>query len=666
MYFFFFAFLSWVVGAVSVLFSPFYVLLLLPLSAYLFFFRKEKKLLLSLLFVLFPVLLLLFLPKGNPDITSLQGLVIERRSSYYLLLSSSGTYLVYDKDREAALFSIVRLEGKATAILSRHFESGFRFDSYLKTKGVFLEFGVEEKKYVFRAFDLSGFLSGWAFSHLDKTSRPLAEALLFGERLTGEDSYKDLSSLGLTSLLSLSGFNLHFFLSLLEKILGKRGKKAYPYLELGILSFFLLLSGFRYTLKRLFLLAFFRRLNAKKKQFSSLDILSLSGLVLLLLEPYSVLNPSFYTPFPFLFFLRIFAARGKKNPLSFYFLLLLFFFPYTLSRDASYPLLYPLFQLILVPYAHLLFLLSLPLLLCPVLGPVINLLSKGLIGMSSAFSMISVVLVSGDPPFYFYLIYYFLLLSGMVFQSYSFPRQRRFAFLFLALVSGFSFVPDYLPQEEVSFVDVDQGDCTLVRDGKTNLLIDTGGLKWADLGTESLIPFFRKKKIDHLDAVLLTHHDFDHYGALASLKLHFPVTEVVEAEDFLKEDNDTITFGGLDVKNLNHYEIDKDTNSLSGVYKFTIRNTKVLVMGDAPIEVEEKMLSEHQDVDVDILKLGHHGSKTSSSRDFLIAASPSVAILSCGTNNTYGFPHARVLQDLKSLSIPCRRTDQEGTIVYRC
>jgi competence protein ComEC len=89
-------------------------------------------------------------------------------------------------------------------------------------------------------------------------------------------------------------------------------------------------------------------------------------------------------------------------------------------------------------------------------------------------------------------------------------------------------------------------------------------------------------------------------------------------------------------------------------------------MGDAPKEIEENILKEHPSLDIDILKVGHHGSNTSSGKNFLKAISPKLAIISCGEKNSYGHPHKEVIFNLESLHIPYTRTDTEGTICLYC
>ena len=117
-------------------------------------------------------------------------------------------------------------------------------------------------------------------------------------------------------------------------------------------------------------------------------------------------------------------------------------------------------------------------------------------------------------------------------------------------------------------------------------------------------------------------------------------------------------------ENLNVYESD-DENSSSLVLYLSLLGKNFLFMGDAPKEIEKQIIQDHPDLRADILKIGHHGSKTSTAEEFLDVIQPQEAIVSCGKKNGYGHPHASVLSLLSSRNIKIRRTDEEGTIIYR-
>ena len=209
----------------------------------------------------------------------------------------------------------------------------------------------------------------------------------------------------------------------------------------------------------------------------------------------------------------------------------------------------------------------------------------------------------------------------------------------------------------VNFINVGQGDSILIRDRNTNVLIDTGGLKYKDLATSSLINYFKKKEVYKLDAVIITHNDFDHNGALNSLITYFPVKQVLTSYDEFP-----YKIGNLLFENFNIYNF-SDSNDRSLVLMLNFYGNKFLFMGDASKDVEEVIMKDFN-VDADYIKLGHHGSKTSTGEEFIRAVSPKEAIISCGLNNYYGHPNKEVLDILEKEDIKIRRTDLEGTISY--
>ena len=232
---------------------------------------------------------------------------------------------------------------------------------------------------------------------------------------------------------------------------------------------------------------------------------------------------------------------------------------------------------------------------------------------------------------------------------------------------------------QVSFFDVGQGDCELIvlPDGKT-ILIDAGESKSAN----DIISFLEEKGVSRLDYVIATHPHADHIGGMRRVIEAFDVGEIYMP----KVEHDTKTYENLlltiQEKGLRIHTakdgvslIDaggvsaqfvapcadryKDLNNYSAVLRLTYGDVSFLFMGDAEQESEEQITAE---VSADIIKLGHHGSSTSSSQAFLEAVSPSVAIISCGEGNSYGHPHEETLQTLDRLRIEAYRTDQDGTV----
>lgn len=236
---------------------------------------------------------------------------------------------------------------------------------------------------------------------------------------------------------------------------------------------------------------------------------------------------------------------------------------------------------------------------------------------------------------------------------------------------------------KVTFLNVGQGDCSLIECGDTVILIDGGESEYA--GTVN--SYLTYEGISEIDCYIVSHPHSDHMGALPSIlkvnevkevmmtsfsEINIPTTNVYEKMlDAVSDEEcdvlyvwagETYTYGELTLDILSPSVQTDDYNDMSIIVRVLYGDTSFLFTGDAT-RTAEKIVIEQYDVDADVLKVGHHGSSTSSSEDFITAVSPSFAVISCGANNSYGHPHKEVVNLFDSLNIPTRRTDEEGNIV---
>lgn len=246
----------------------------------------------------------------------------------------------------------------------------------------------------------------------------------------------------------------------------------------------------------------------------------------------------------------------------------------------------------------------------------------------------------------------------------------------------------YVDSFEVHFIDVGQGDCTLVKcDGKT-LLIDAG----ENGHEEKVATYLRSEGIDTLDFILCSHQHSDHMGGLPETVTEFGVETVIMPRltekqtptnktytaflNALKQSGasvkaavpgDKYTLGSAEFEILGPVSDDaEDLNNMSAVMMLTYKDKKFLFTGDAEKEEELEILATDCDLKCDVLKVGHHGSKTSSSKEFLSAASPDICVIQCGRDNDYGHPHKQALDRLKKYTSEIYRTDICGDIVIAC
>jgi competence protein ComEC len=271
-----------------------------------------------------------------------------------------------------------------------------------------------------------------------------------------------------------------------------------------------------------------------------------------------------------------------------------------------------------------------------------------------------------------------------------FKKEYIALIILIIFVLGILFFYFYKPHTnimKVAFIDVGQGDSIFIQAPNGVQMLVDGGRGAKVLGELShLMPFGDKT----IDVIIGTHPDADHIGGLVNVLENYEVENFVEPgaisnskiyntlENKIEEKNIKHILGRagqrivLDNEKNIYFEIlypDRnvvgwETNDASIIGKLVYGESSVLLTGDSPSNKELYLVNKNpQILDVDILKLGHHGSRTSSSRQFLQATSPTLSIISAGINNSYGHPHKEVLEKLTTLNIPYLSTSKEGTII---
>lgn len=232
----------------------------------------------------------------------------------------------------------------------------------------------------------------------------------------------------------------------------------------------------------------------------------------------------------------------------------------------------------------------------------------------------------------------------------------------------------------VDFLNVGQADCALLSTNGHYMVIDGGNNGDAD----TILSYLEGQGVEKLDAVVGTHPHEDHIGSLDAIINHFDVDAVYMPkimhtsktfEDVLDavankglkikspSPGDTIDFSGLEIEVLGPQREYKDFNNNSIVLKVNAGETAFLFTGDAEETAEKDILQADYDLQADVLKVGHHGSSTSSSQAFLQAVKPKYAVISVGVGNSYHHPEEEALQRLQSIGAEIYRTDLQGNIV---
>jgi len=264
-----------------------------------------------------------------------------------------------------------------------------------------------------------------------------------------------------------------------------------------------------------------------------------------------------------------------------------------------------------------------------------------------------------------------------------------FAFTLTVLLFYFSYqIFVELKPLQVVFLDVGQGDSILIQKGTKQILIDggpSGKTELAKLG--NYLPYFDRE----IELVIATHPDRDHIGGLVDVARNYKIGKVIatgaekdtaifkEWKDLLAFNKietleamrkDEISFGGAILKIVSpDSPVDfaaGDANNKSIVARLDCENNSFLFTGDIESPAEKEILASGENIDADFLKVAHHGSKYSTSAEFLDAANPNEAVISVGADNSYGHPTEAVLDALEKRNVRIFRTDENGDIEYRC
>ncbi|MDI3064480.1 MBL fold metallo-hydrolase [Clostridioides difficile] len=235
----------------------------------------------------------------------------------------------------------------------------------------------------------------------------------------------------------------------------------------------------------------------------------------------------------------------------------------------------------------------------------------------------------------------------------------------------------------IHMIDVGQGDSILVQTPTNkNILIDGG-----DEDSENIIiSYLRQKRIKTIDIIIATHPDSDHIGSLDNIIKKFNVNSIYMPEQSTDSEayqnlinsctdknlsiqhlykNDVLNIdNNINIYVLSPSYIQEESNLNSIVFKLTFNDNSFLFMGDAEEENEKEILHSFKLNNINFIKIGHHGSNSSSSLEFIKKISPDIAEISCGYKNQYGHPHREVINNLKQNHVSIYRTDRIGDIVF--
>lgn len=505
-------------------------------------------------------------------------------------------------------------------------------------------------------------------------------AFLYADKsLIEKDIYTKYQKIGVSHLFAVSGMHVSLISIVLLKLLNKiKERKRYIIVSI-FLSIYLFLTNFTISMVRAtfqFILFFINKSFKLNIDNSNLVLFLFS--ILVIINPYNIYNIGFLFSFIISFTLIRCSKliKGKFIIKSLKISLISFFssMPVLINNFFEVNFLGIILNIIYIPFvSYILFPLSLVAVLFPSLDNILYMFISYFEKITDFFSNIKFLSFSICKMNIFLIIIYYIIFI------YILKRKKKLIYKIIIAIISLTFLINNgrIVNNEVSILDVGQGDSSLIRLKNKNILIDTGGNINYDISKNILIPYFKSVGIKKIDYLVLTHGDYDHMGEAINLVENFKVEKVI-FNCGLYNDLENKLIEVLDKKKIKYYSCIKELNIDNNKFHFLqtkeydnenensnviyteLNGYKFMFMGDAGVEKEKDILEKYNVSKIDVLKIGHHGSKTSSDKSFIDEINPKYSVISVGKNNRYGHPNKEVLNNLDNSKI--YRTDINGEI----
>ena len=640
--------------------------------------------------------------KVNGDSLSFRGKADGRTFQVYYKLQSEE-----EKEHFQALTDLyeIELEGKLSEPEGQRNFGGFDYQAYLKTQGIYQTLTIKSIQSMKKvsSWDIGENLSSlrrkaivWIKTHFPDPMRNYMTGLLLGHLDTDFEEMNELySSLGIIHLFALSGMQVGFFMDAFKKLLLRLGftQEKLKWLTYPFSLIYAGLTGFSASVIRSLL----QKLLAQHG-YKGLDNFALTVLVLFIIMPNFFLTAGGVVSCAYAFILTMTSKEGdgikavarESLAISLGILPLLSFYfaefqPWSILLTLVFSF---LFDLVFLPLLSILFILSF---VYPVTQ--FNFVFEYLENLIRLVSQLaSRPLVFGQPNAWLLIL---LLISLAI--LYDFRKNIKKVAGFSLFIVGLFFLTKHPLENEITMLDVGQGESIFLRDvtGKT-ILIDVGGKAesdkkiqaWQQKSTTSnaqrtLIPYLKSRGVDKIDQLILTNTEKEHVGDLLEVTKAFHVGEILVSKrsltqkEFVAElevsqtkvrsvtagENLPIFGGYLEV--LSPRKIGEADSYDSLVLYGKLLDKHFLFTGNLKEKGEKELLKQYPNLEVDVLKVGQQGSKASSNPVFLEKLKPEITLISVGKNNRAKLPHQETLTRLEAIKSKIYRTDQNGAIRFK-
>lgn len=599
----------------------------------------------------------------------------------------------------------------------------FNYRQYLARQGIYYTFKVVELVPSRRVKPpLAVRIDRWRQSLFDCIDRIMNEKaasytqmLLFAKKhALPSESIESYRATGMIHLISISGLHIQLLITAVSYILLRLHitKETTAKLLLAILPLYGMIAGMGVSIFRAVVQsAIYFILTSMNKRSYPLDNWSLALILLLLWRPFSIFSIGFQLSYLLSGMLIVLAHNRRLQNLPHYvqpfmlsFLVSLLSLPVITYHYFEFPFIsivlntffVPFFSVILFPAVVINFAISI---IVPHIftGAILSQLLTLTEHFLSAVSQLPFArVIIGRLP----LLSMVGLVTGLIglfmgLEKKHVSKRLMVVSSMLSLISLFSV--RYGPLGQVMMIDVGQGDSLVIKQpfSSSGIMVDTGGkIPWQQpeawrerqqtytIGKDTLVPTLSAMGITHLERLYITHPDLDHMGEVRELADHFDVREIAgtihtfrdetyqslmqgkEIPHTILEAPQEVRHGKLSLALLQPIEQFDSDNENSLVLYGEIGGKKWLLTGDIEQAAEQSMIAHYPNLPIDILKVAHHGSPSSSSEAFLQQYQPTIGLISAGANNQFNHPHPDVLDRLTDYDIEIYRTDQQGGVWY--
>ncbi len=583
---------------------------------------------------------------------------------------------MYKEDNLLNIGDIIKINGKLEEYDQNKNFNLFNYKNFQNNRGIYYKLIINNYKKIGNNKSIIFKIKSFIINRIKnlKTYSYLKTFILGDKSEIDNNILDNYKKIGIIHIFSISGMHVALLIDLLNKFI-----KRNSVIIIFLIFYYELIKSISLFRCLVFYLV---KLLIKKLgiDYSKIKIIFLSIVFILILKPFYLKEIGFYysTIISSGIYLLSSKTNKRKNKhtkvLYISFIAFILSLPLNIYTYYEVNLLSLIYNIIFIPVISIIiFPLSLITFIFPFLDQILLYLIKFLEYLVNYFSSINLNIIFMKPAIYIVVIYYTLIIL--------FLYKIKYLNLFIILIFmhyNFNFINK---EKYILTLDVGQGDSILFHLENNNILLDTGGIKDRNYISRNItLPMLKSLGIRKLNYLIITHGDFDHMGEAINLVNNFKVEKVIfNCGHFNDLEQELIKV--LDKKKIKYYscikELNIDNNKLyflqtkeydnendnSNVIYMDINGYKFMFMGDASITTEKEIMEKYNLPDIDALKVGHHGSKTSSCEEFINEMNPKYSIISVGKKNHYGHPNKEVLENLEQSKI--YRTDQDGSIMFK-